>query len=116
MSTGKPCGSTGRAARPREENEQSHPERSEGSVLIATSILVIARDSFPSTLLKGQNDAVSRLLPLPSNTIFGVFQDDAGGSELVADLVGAGEVARLARCLALRDQAFNLGIAQLHRF
>ena len=47
------------------------------------------------------------LLALPTNAVFGVFDEDAVFGELVADLVGAGEVALTLGKGALGYQSVN---------
>ena len=79
------------------------------------SVLTLGEHGY-ETALKGKNGFVclvqrswaagfgdAELLALPADAVFGVFEEDAGVEELVADGVGAGEVALLFGLGALGD-------------
>src|ERR1044071_9957099 len=52
------------------------------------------------------------LTTLPADAVACVFEGDAAGGELVADLVGAGEVAAVARLLPLVDEPLDVLVEQ----
>src|SRR5919199_2686505 len=53
-----------------------------------------------------------KLPPLPADAVARVFEDDAAGGELVAYLVGAGEVASVTRLLPLVDETLDVFVEQ----
>jgi drug/metabolite transporter (DMT)-like permease len=53
-----------------------------------------------------------RLLALPADAFFGVFEEDAFFEQLVADGVGAGEVALLLGLGALGDEGVDVGVGE----
>ncbi len=55
---------------------------------------------------------VRHLLPLPADAVFRVFEENALGEEVVADSVGAGEVALLFGEGAVGDQGIDLGVGK----
>lgn len=65
---------------------------------------------------KSRNEADETLsLALPADAVACVFEDDAALQELVAYLVGAGEVAAAAGFLSLVDEGLNLRVEHLAR-
>jgi len=52
------------------------------------------------------------LFALPADAVFGVFEEDAFFEELVADGVGAGEVALLLGQRAFGDEGVDVGVGE----
>ena len=55
------------------------------------------------------------LLALPKDAVFAVFNDDAFGEEIVADGIGAGEVAATLGLGPLGHQRIDIGVGERKR-
>ncbi len=68
----------------------------------------VNRNAITSASSEGQG----HLLALPADAIFGVFDEDAFGEQVVADGVGAGEVAGLLGLGAFGDESVDVGVGE----
>src|SRR3546814_15318283 len=64
----------------------------------------------PSLPLRSQGEGPTLRPALPAHALRRVLEHDPCGRELVADGVGAGEVAGLFRCRAFVDQRLDAGV------
>src|SRR5829696_1093166 len=89
------------------EDNISRPSRTSAAAVSSHEL------SMPSTnMLNESVSKLSGLLPLPADAVACVFEGNAAGGELVAYLVGAGEVAAVARLLPLVDEPLDVLVEQ----
>jgi|GEM_PF-6546258 len=92
------------------ENANTSIWTQEGEDLGRVAIHWTSHADFRRLTFAGKGE--SRLLPLPADAVFGVFEQNAVSGKLVANLVGACKVTGAARLITLGDQRINLLVAE----